>query len=613
LYQLRNLIFTTTKKISKTNPITFSFDPNSDTDSNSAIFYIYRDGQNIGTIDGSLTSQRRNFIDDQKTPTSLNTLFQITTAQGNILTGGTLHMSSSSASNLACSQPSNIVATYKYRITAIYDDDQESIGSNIKEIDAYNELSKDNYITLSWSAIDDAKSYNIYREFNGVYYKIGQSLETSFVDTNLDLDFSKQLPITTQENNPFNNNNHPLSVAYYNQRTIYGGAINKPQTIFASKIGEYSNFNKHFPLLANDSIEFEIASLRSQTIKHILPLNDIIVFSSGSVWTIRGDYNTGSFTPFAYRVSEEYIHASSDINPIKIGNMAFYIDDTNQDIFAIRYSQQTNSLNGGSIIENATHFFQYNTITDWSYNPQDKIFWVILDNGLMLSICFIIMADNIIYSFAQHTTDGLFQSIETCKEGNKYETYFIVERDGQRFLEKLVKTHQTTSIEDSFYVDCGIIYEGEPSTTIEGLTHLEGKNVVGIADGIYFTATVSEGQIELNNPASKVMVGLPYISYIKTMDLKYLSYKTGTNFFGNVTVSEVGITAERYHSVYFGDTDEGERLTPNNDGTPNDPITTQDIVKTTIPPQNSSIKISQTQPFPLYITSITTKFNSTKV
>ena len=61
-------------------------------------------------------------------------------------------------------------------------------------------------------------------------------------------------------------------------------------------------------------------------------------------------------------------------------------------------------------------------------------------------------------------------------------------------------------------------------TQITGLDHLEGEEVAVLADGAKVTGlTVSGGSITLTVPASRVHVGLPYVSELETLDIEYLS------------------------------------------------------------------------------------------
>lgn len=58
--------------------------------------------------------------------------------------------------------------------------------------------------------------------------------------------------------------------------------------------------------------------------------------------------------------------------------------------------------------------------------------------------------------------------------------------------------------------------------TVGGMSHLEGLDVQVVADGVYIgTKTVSNGQIELDSPAARVVAGVGYDSDLKTLPQAY--------------------------------------------------------------------------------------------
>jgi hypothetical protein len=62
------------------------------------------------------------------------------------------------------------------------------------------------------------------------------------------------------------------------------------------------------------------------------------------------------------------------------------------------------------------------------------------------------------------------------------------------------------------------VYDGEPADEISGLWHLEGEEVVALADGVPVTGlTVEDGAITLPREAAKVAIGYKYKSRIKTL------------------------------------------------------------------------------------------------
>jgi hypothetical protein len=81
-------------------------------------------------------------------------------------------------------------------------------------------------------------------------------------------------------------------------------------------------------------------------------------------------------------------------------------------------------------------------------------------------------------------------------------------------------------------------------TTIAGLDHLEGKSVAILANGaVYSGKTVMDGTITLDTPASRVHVGLPYVSDLETLNIEAV---TDQGTLQSKEVMVTGVTLKLY-------------------------------------------------------------------
>lgn len=95
-----------------------------------------------------------------------------------------------------------------------------------------------------------------------------------------------------------------------------------------------------------------------------------------------------------------------------------------------------------------------------------------------------------------------------------------------------------------------------PVTTISGLNHLEGKTVAILADGsVMAPRIVVNGQITLDNPASIVVVGLPYTAQLQSMYLDVPSPATVQGRRKNVQAATIRLYRSRGMKVGSNQTD----------------------------------------------------------
>ena len=84
-----------------------------------------------------------------------------------------------------------------------------------------------------------------------------------------------------------------------------------------------------------------------------------------------------------------------------------------------------------------------------------------------------------------------------------------------------MKTIDFDTIEDAFFVDSGLTYDGSATTTITGLNHLEGETVQILADGSsHPDKTVSGGSVTLDRSSEKVHIGYHYDSTVETLRIE---------------------------------------------------------------------------------------------
>lgn len=91
-----------------------------------------------------------------------------------------------------------------------------------------------------------------------------------------------------------------------------------------------------------------------------------------------------------------------------------------------------------------------------------------------------------------------------------------------------------------------------PITTVSGLNHLEGLTVTALADGsVSSSQIVVNGSITLDQPASKIVVGLPYTCQVQTMYID-VPMQGGTVQNRRKNISAVGLRVEASRGLQIG-------------------------------------------------------------
>lgn len=413
---------------------------------------------------------------------------------------------------------------YSYVVTAIASGGlSESVASSPARV--WNDLyAPGAFNTVTWGAVSGAAGYNIYKREAGIYGFIGSVAAgvVSFNDSNLVPDLSKTPPIY---DNVFNSaNNYPSSVTYMEQRRVFAGTNNEPQTVWMTRSGTESDMSYSIPTRDDDRVKFRVAALEMNRIRHMLPLVDLMLLTNSTEFRVTS-INKDAIAPNSLSVSAQAYVGSSDVQPKIVNNTLLYCAERGGHVYEIAYDWQYGGFRTGDISVRSPHLFDGHGIFDMAYSKAPlPVVWFTSSSGALLGLTY--LPEQQVGAWHRHTTDGAFESCTSVAEGDEDHLYVIVRRtiNGAtvRYVERMESRRpgitDPENLSGAFFVDSGIRYQGAPLKSFSGLAHLEGKTVSILADGgEHRPLTVSGGSITLDHAASAVSVGLPIAANIKTM------------------------------------------------------------------------------------------------
>lgn len=515
----------------------------------------------------------------------------------------------------ALSAPTGVAATptggtgttYKYVVTAVGD-----LGADESAPSAYgscngNLFATGAYNTVTWSAASGAVRYYVYKFSGGGYGYIGQTDALTFTDDNIAADTSRTPPVAT---NPFNaSGDYPAAASYFEQRRCFAGTSNKPQNIWMTKSGTESNLNYSLPTRDDDAIQFRVAAREANTIRHIVPLVDMLLLTSSAEWRVTS-VNSDAITPSTISVKPQSYNGANNVQPVIISNNIIYCAARGGHVREMAYAYQANGYVTGDLSLRAPHLFDGYSVVDMAYvKAPYPIVWAVSDSGKLLGITYI--PEQQIGAWHCHDTDGSFESCAVVAEGQEDVLYLVVKRTIDGNEKRYVEFLHSRSFEDqadAYFVDCGLTYDGAAATTIGGLDHLEGKTVNILGDGAVMPqAVVTGGEIIVSEEVSKAHIGLPITADIKTLPLAFEAEAAGQGRPKNV--DRVWLRVYRSSGIFVGpDMDnltEVKQRTFEAYGSP--PALKTDEIGIDVKPSwgaNGQVVVRQQDPLPLTVASM---------
>lgn len=485
-------------------------------------------------------------------------------------------------------------------------------GGDVRKAGALNNLfATGGANTVTWPAVTDAVSYNIYKFQGGLFGYIGQTKGLVFIDDNIDPDLSKTPPIY---DDAFPGaGDYPGAVSYFEQRRVFAGTINKPHNIWMTRSGTESNLSYSLPVKDDDRIAFRVAAREANTIRHIVPLTQLLLLTGAAEWRVTS-INSDAITPTTISVRPQSYVGASNVQPVIVNNALIYAAARGGHVHELGYNWQANGFTTGDLSLRAAHLFDTFDIVDVAYSkaPQPLV-WFVSSSGNLLGLTYV--PEQQLGAWHQHDTAGAFESCTVVAEGDEDVLYCVIRRtiNGQsvRYVERLA-SRLFAEASDAFFVDCGLTYDGVASDTISGLDHLEGETVSILADGaVHPQRVVTGGAITLDVESSKVQIGLPITADLQTLPLAaQIDGAFGQGRYKNV--NKAWLRVYRSSGIFVGPSadklTEAKQRTNEDYGTP-PALKSQEIPVMVTPSwaDSGQVYVRQADPLPLTVVSMTTE------
>ena len=370
--------------------------------------------------------------------------------------------------------------TVRYQVTSIADTDEffeESLAIEVTLTDS----SDPPFNTLTWTAESAAQRYGVYRQDNGLYGLIGETEDTTFIDDNLASDLTISPP---RARNPFTGTgNFPATSGYYEQRQLYGGSTNKPDTWYASQTGLRLNMSVSTPLQADDAITASLSSQDVQVIRHFVPLDDLIVLTNAGEWRINSGGDS-HFSADTVKQKPQEFWGSDHMQPIIIGKTIFYVEDGGGRVRSLGFSLEADGYQSSDMNLLANHLLVEDgpasfIVTDWAHQqfPEPRLY-IVRSDGIVLTMTF--NKEQQVIAWTTWDTDGTYESVTSLRRSlSNVEdgVYFIVKRliNGKtvRLIERL-HTRKFADIRDANFLDAA--HRLDAPITVTDITNDTGSN-----------------------------------------------------------------------------------------------------------------------------------------
>lgn len=343
----------------------------------------------------------------------------------------------------------------------------------------------------------------------------------------------------------------PKTSAFFQQRIVYGGNYQQPDTIWFSQTGDIYEMRSPSSISnATDPFQVTIASGEANQIQWMIAGNELTVGTLGVEYLSQGASSGTSSSTFGF--SPQTTFGSGPVQAVRVNNVVTFLERNNRTVREFVFNFQEDSFQSRDLTQYASHMVDKSQSAYAVFNPsaylemcfqggEESILWLRDSNGGLVgmtrnketntlgwhsheiggnlggeppkvsSICVVPNRDG--------THDDLYLLVKrTVNE----EIVYYIERIGDQY--RLPEIHYSAITDANFkpyFLDSCAFSTGPKSgtdSTFVGFEHLKNESVHVLADGQYIgQVTVSaNGELVLEQTGvSQVIAGYSYESIIR--------------------------------------------------------------------------------------------------
>lgn len=303
------------------------------------------------------------------------------------------------------------------------------------------------------------------------------------------------------------------------------------------------------------------------SVNWFLPLSRLIVGRQGSEISVRSSSFDEPLTPTNFNMKDCSTQGSANLPAIKLDTTGIFVQQSGRSVYALAYDVQIQDYGSKDLTRLCPDLFTSDVVAvGVQRQPQTVIHFATDGNAFLL----VYDTEDQVTAWWEVETDGVIEDVCVFPGAPEDTVYYVVNRtiNGStvRYIEKMARTDQCNGMPEARLADSHYVYSGSLTTSISGLDHLEGAEVVvwgwntinpftvTLPDGStqevgkdFGTFTVGSGAISgLSDEVTDACVGLAYDAEFKSAKLAYAA-AGGTALTKKKKIDALGLVMHNTH------------------------------------------------------------------
>ena len=183
-----------------------------------------------------------------------------------------------------------------------------------------------------------------------------------------------------------NTTGHPSCVSFFEQRLVFAGTKDEPQTLYFSKSGDYENMTTGTN--ADDAMVYTIASNQVNKIRYLKSVRTLLIGTTGGEFSVSADGTDAAVTPTNVTIKRQSSFGAANVDAQPAGNAVLFLQRAKRKIRELAYNFDAD----GYVAPDLTILNE--TVTDSGINEMayqqapDSILWCVRQDGILSGLTY---------------------------------------------------------------------------------------------------------------------------------------------------------------------------------------------------------------------------------
>jgi hypothetical protein len=265
---------------------------------------------------------------------------------------------------------------------------------------------------------------------------------------------------------------YPRAVAFYEQRLVFAGTSEQPQTLFFSQSGDFENFEADVE--DDDAMVYTIGSNEVNVIRFLSSTRNLIVGTSGGEFVVRASGTDEPITPTQIQIKQQTNHGSADHVPAQVGNTVLFLQRAKRKLRELQFNFDVD----GYVATDLTIINEHITkggLTELAHQQEPHgILWGVRADGQL--VCMTYKREEQVVAWSRQVLGGAFGTGDAVVESvaiipgdlDEDQVWVAVKRTvngaTKRYVEFIRDFEFGTDVSDAIFVDSSLTFTGVTST-----------------------------------------------------------------------------------------------------------------------------------------------------